>query len=29
MPPHHWLRSGRSSAEAVGFIADVAEGADN
>jgi 4-hydroxy-tetrahydrodipicolinate synthase len=28
MPPHHWLRFGRSSAEAVGFIADVAEGAD-
>ena len=27
MPPHHWLRFGRSSAEAVGFIADVAEGA--
>lgn len=28
MPPHHWLRFGRSSAEAVGFIADVAEGAE-
>jgi len=28
MPPHHWLRFGRSSAEAVGFIADVADGAD-
>ena len=28
MPPHHWLRFGRSSAEAVGFVADVAEGAD-
>jgi len=28
MPPHHWLRFGRSSAEAVGFITDVAEGAD-
>lgn len=28
MPPHHWLRFGRSTAEAVGFIADVAEGAD-
>jgi 4-hydroxy-tetrahydrodipicolinate synthase len=28
MPPHHWLRFGRSSEEAVGFIADVAEGAD-
>jgi len=27
MPPHHWLRFGRTSAEAVGFIADVAEGA--
>jgi 4-hydroxy-tetrahydrodipicolinate synthase len=27
MPPHHWLRFGRSSAEAIGFIADVAEGA--
>jgi len=28
MPPHHWLRFGRTSAEAVGFIADVAAGAD-
>jgi 4-hydroxy-tetrahydrodipicolinate synthase len=28
MPPHHWLRFGRSSIEAVGFIADVAQGAD-
>ena len=28
MPPHHWLRFGRTSAEAVGYIADVAEGAD-
>ena len=28
MPPHHWLRFGRTSAEAVGFIADVADGAD-
>ena len=28
VPPHHWLRFGRSSAEAVGFIADVDEGAD-
>jgi len=28
MPPHHWLRFGRTSAEAVGFIADVAEGGD-
>ena len=27
MPPHHWLRFGRSSAEAVGFFEDVAEGA--
>lgn len=27
MPPHHWLRFGRSSVEAIGFIADVAEGA--
>ena len=27
MPPHHWLRFGRSSATAVGFIRDVAEGA--
>jgi len=27
MPPHHWLRFGRSSECAVGFIADVAEGA--
>src|SRR6266542_2446730 len=25
MPPHHWLRFGRSSATAVGFIQDVAE----
>ncbi len=24
MPPHHWLRFGRSAATAVGFIADVA-----
>ena len=24
MPPHHWLRFGRSSAEAVGFVEDVA-----
>lgn len=28
MPPHHWLRFGRSSATAVGFFQDVAEGAD-
>lgn len=28
MPPHHWLRFGRSSESAVGFIRDVAEGAD-
>lgn len=28
MPPHHWLRFGRSSASAVGFIQDVAEGAE-
>ena len=28
MPPHHWLRFGRSSETAVGFFADVAEGAD-
>jgi 4-hydroxy-tetrahydrodipicolinate synthase len=28
MPPHHWLRFGRSSETAVGFIQDVAEGAD-
>ncbi len=28
MPPHHWLRFGRSSTTAVGFIQDVAEGAD-
>lgn len=25
MPPHHWLRFGRSSQTAVGFVADVAE----
>lgn len=25
MPPHHWLRFGRSPATAVGFIADVAD----
>ncbi len=28
MPPHHWLRFGRKSDTAVGFFADVAEGAD-
>ena len=28
MPPHHWLRFGRSSETAVGFVQDVAEGAD-
>lgn len=27
MPPHHWLRFGRSSETAVGFFEDVAEGA--
>lgn len=27
MPPHHWLRFGRSSETAVGFIQDVADGA--
>lgn len=27
MPPHHWLRFGRSPETAVGFIQDVAEGA--
>lgn len=27
MPPHHWLRFGRSSREAVGFVADVADAA--
>jgi len=27
MPPHHWLRFGRSSETAVGFFQDVAEGA--
>ncbi len=27
MPPHHWLRFGRSADTAVGFIRDVAEGA--
>lgn len=28
MPPHHWLRFGRSMSTAVGFFQDVAEGAD-
>jgi 4-hydroxy-tetrahydrodipicolinate synthase len=28
MPPHHWLRFGRSSETAVGFMQDVAEGAN-
>jgi 4-hydroxy-tetrahydrodipicolinate synthase len=28
MPPHHWLRFGRSAETAVGFFQDVAEGAD-
>lgn len=28
MPPHHWLRFGRSAQTAVGFIEDVARGAD-
>ena len=28
MPPHHWLRFGRSAKTAVGFIQDVAEGAN-
>jgi len=28
MPPHHWLRFGRSAETAVGFIQDVAGGAD-
>ena len=28
MPPHHWLRFGRSSQAAVGFFEDVAEDAD-
>jgi 4-hydroxy-tetrahydrodipicolinate synthase len=28
MPPHHWLRFGRSSRTAVGFFEDVAEGGD-
>ncbi|MBC2593208.1 dihydrodipicolinate synthase family protein [Ruficoccus amylovorans] len=28
MPPHHWLRFGRSSETAIGFMRDVAEGAN-
>ena len=28
MPPHHWLRFGRTSETAVGFFQDVAEGGD-
>jgi 4-hydroxy-tetrahydrodipicolinate synthase len=28
MPPHHWLRFGRTSTTATGFFCDVAEGAD-
>ena len=28
MPPHHWLRFGRSPRTAVGFVEDVASGAD-
>jgi len=28
MPPHHWLRFGRSARTAVGFFEDVAQGAD-
>lgn len=28
MPPHHWLRFGRSAKTAVGFVEDVAAGAD-
>lgn len=28
MPPHHWLRFGRTSETAVGFFEDVAEGAN-
>jgi len=28
MPPHHWLRFGRSGRTAVGFFEDIAEGAD-
>jgi 4-hydroxy-tetrahydrodipicolinate synthase len=28
MPPHHWLRFGRTSETAIGFFEDVAQGAD-
>jgi 4-hydroxy-tetrahydrodipicolinate synthase len=28
MPPHHWLRFGRSEQTAIGFVQDVADGAD-
>jgi 4-hydroxy-tetrahydrodipicolinate synthase len=28
MPPHHWLRFGRTKETAIGFFQDVAEGAD-
>ena len=28
MPPHHWLRFGRTSQTAIGFFEDVAQGAD-
>ena len=28
MPPHHWLRFGRTSETAIGYFQDVAEGAD-
>ncbi|NUM54235.1 MAG: dihydrodipicolinate synthase family protein [Candidatus Hydrogenedentes bacterium] len=28
MPPHHWLRFGRTSTTAIGFMQDVAEGAN-
>lgn len=28
MPPHHWLRFGRAASTAVGFVEDVADGAD-
>ena len=28
MPPHHWLRFGRTPETAIGFFQDVAEGSD-
>ena len=28
MPPHHWIRFGRTAQTAIGFMQDVAEGAD-